>query len=111
MTARERWEAVEVDYGGTPAVALVAPEPGPQLPPRLRDGIRRRRGLALTGQCRCGGQLPPMPDAIRDHGDPITWRPRADHMAGCAATDPEVNRWLAQLAPPDGWQFTQGDPR
>jgi hypothetical protein len=80
---------------------FVLPVASEDTPPRLRDGITRRRLGALHGRCPCGGRRS-MNRAARcalagkAKGQDITLAP-FEHESGCPAADDEpsqaIRRW------------------
>jgi len=73
------------------------PELWEAAPPRVREGLARRRIEIIEGRCPCGAE-PEFPDPdeillarLKGQRDFVA---RVVHAPGCAAADPAVDEWL-----------------
>lgn len=81
MSAGRRWRR-QLNRG---PVVFVLPDLAEDLPPRVLEGIARRRLCAITGRCPCGAEMPavvPFPGHVVHVA--------MEHEADCPATDDAI---------------------
>jgi hypothetical protein len=84
-----------------PVILLIPPAPPDDLPEHLKEGVTRRRLVAITGLCPCGAGF--VQPRRADMGE-VTHVP-VEHEHGCEATRPDVTEYLRTL----GWPRMSGD--
>jgi hypothetical protein len=94
-----RWETVLVVHPDTGRRALyVVPQVPEDAPPRLREGIARRRLAAREGCCRCGAEGPEPFTLAATVAPGSVNHTTVEHENDCPAGDeqlvPLIRRWL-----------------